>query len=94
MITADASRLPTASQQYNLVFLDAPYNKGLSEVALKSLSDKNWLAEGAWVLVELEKNEVLEHIPFFEQAPLSGRPCPASITTILPLTEFEVTDAI
>ena len=67
LITADASRLPTASQQYNLVFLDAPYNKGLSEVALKSLIDKNWLAEGAWVLVELEKNEVLEHIPFFEQ---------------------------
>ena len=69
LISADASRLPPAPRQYNLVFLDAPYNKGLSVAALRSLAEQGWLAEDALVLVELEKNEPLEmeSIPFFEQ---------------------------
>ena len=69
LISADASRLPTAPRQYNLVFLDAPYNRGLSVAALRSLAGQGWLAEDALVLVELEKNEPLEmeSIPFFEQ---------------------------
>ncbi len=69
LISADASRLPPAPRQYNLVFLDAPYNKGLSVAALQSLAGQGWLADGALVLVELEKNEPLEmeSIPFFEQ---------------------------
>ena len=69
LISADASRLPPAPRQYNLVFLDAPYNKGLSVAALQSLVGQDWLAEDALVLVELEKNEPLEmeSIPFFEQ---------------------------
>ena len=60
LISADASRLPTAPRQYNLVFLDAPYNRGLSVAALRSLAGQGWLAEDALVLVELEKNEPLE----------------------------------
>lgn len=69
LISADASRLPPAPRQYNLVFLDAPYNKGLSAAALQSLAVRGWLSDGALVLVELEKNEPLEiaDIPFFEQ---------------------------
>ena len=61
--------MPPAPRQYNLVFLDAPYNKGLSVAALRSLAEQGWLAEDALVLVELEKNEPLEmeSIPFFEQ---------------------------
>lgn len=67
LISADASRLPPAMRQYNLAFLDAPYNRGLSAAALKSLAGQGWLTDGALVLVEQEKNEALESIPFFEQ---------------------------
>ena len=67
LISADAANLPPAQKAYNLVFMDAPYNKGLSAAALKSLAEKGWLTPNAWVLVELEKNENLEDIPCFEQ---------------------------
>lgn len=67
LISADATNLPKTTKTYNLVFMDAPYNKGLSAAALKSLAEKGWLAPDAWVLVELEKDEVLENIPCFEQ---------------------------
>lgn len=67
LISADAANLPKAAKTYNLVFMDAPYNKGLSAAALKSLADKGWLAPNAMVLVELEKNEIIENIPYFDQ---------------------------
>lgn len=67
LISSDAANLSPAQKTYNLVFMDAPYNKGLSAAALKSLSERGWLAPNAWVLVELEKNENLEDIPCFEQ---------------------------
>lgn len=67
LILADAAKLPSAPKTYNLVFMDAPYNKGLSAAALKSLAERDWLAPNAWVLVELEKDEALENIPCFEQ---------------------------
>lgn len=71
LIAADASKLPPAGQKYNLVFLDAPYNKGLTAAALNSLSARGWLAPGALVLAELEKNEKLELPELFE--PLDER---------------------
>lgn len=67
LISADAANLPPTQKTYNLVFMDAPYNKGLSAAALKSLAEKGWLAPNAWVLVELEKDEALDNIPCFEQ---------------------------
>ena len=51
--------LPSAKEKYNLVFLDAPYEKGLSEPAIKELFDKDWLDESAVIVVETEKNENL-----------------------------------
>ena len=67
LISADAANLPPTQKTYNLVFMDAPYNKGLSAAALNSLAEKGWLAPNAWVLVELEKDEALDNIPCFEQ---------------------------
>ncbi len=60
VLKADACKLPKASEQYDLVFMDAPYNQGLSEKALLSMAEQGWLADGALVIVETEKNEVLE----------------------------------
>lgn len=62
----DASDLPQSAEKYDIVFMDAPYKKGLSEQALQQLSAKNWLAAGALVIVEVEKSENLNLPEDFE----------------------------
>lgn len=46
----------TPMSPYSLVFLDPPYNKGLAERALTSLTTGSWLAENAVVVVEEAAN--------------------------------------
>ena len=60
IVQADAQSLPRADAKYNLAFLDAPYNKGLTATALRSLHEKGWLAENALIVAETEKSEALE----------------------------------
>lgn len=60
IITANACRLGAAVQKYNLAFMDAPYNKGLSEQALEQLHHKGWLEKGALCLVEVENKEQID----------------------------------
>jgi 16S rRNA (guanine966-N2)-methyltransferase len=50
----DATRLGPAHpvEPFSLVFLDAPYGKGLAEQALASARDGGWLASGALIVVE------------------------------------------
>ena len=57
VIRTDIHHLPSSSQQYDIVFMDAPYHKGLSEIALENLADKQWLKKGALCMVEVEKTE-------------------------------------
>jgi 16S rRNA (guanine966-N2)-methyltransferase len=57
IIPGDATRLPTAPEPFDYVFLDAPYGSGLSGAALATLAEKNWLAQGAVVTVELAVRE-------------------------------------
>ena len=52
-----AENLPVAGEGYNLVFLDAPYAKNLSEPALDQLLQKKWLEQDALVVVETQKDE-------------------------------------
>lgn len=59
LLKADASRLPAAPAPFDIVFLDAPYNKGLSEKALSSLLAQNWLKDDSLVVVELAREEKL-----------------------------------
>ena len=66
IITADATKLGQNIQKYNLLFMDAPYHKGLSELALLSASQKGWLADGAICIVETEKKESLSIPTGFE----------------------------
>jgi 16S rRNA (guanine966-N2)-methyltransferase len=59
ILKADALKLPKASAKYNMVFMDAPYNKGFSEKALAQLVLGGWLADNALIIVETVKNESL-----------------------------------
>lgn len=57
IVKADVAHLPPAPQRYGLMFMDAPYNRGLSEVALCGLDRGGWLDNNALCMVEVEKNE-------------------------------------
>lgn len=63
----DAAALLPASRRYDVVFLDAPYKKGLSIRALSALREKNWLADGALCIVETERGEKLDIPDGFEK---------------------------
>lgn len=56
IIKADATRLPLLSDKFDVLFMDAPYNKGLTEKALEQI--KPYLNNGALCFVEIAKNEV------------------------------------
>lgn len=57
VVRADVAKLPSAPRQYDILFMDAPYNQGLSEVALQNLHTQNWLKDKALCMVEVEKTE-------------------------------------
>jgi len=56
VVKANALNFGKGQADINLVFLDPPYNKDLIEPTLKNLIDKQWLDDGAIVIVESEKN--------------------------------------
>ena len=60
VVKADVAHLPSASEQYDLLFMDAPYNKGLSETALIQLDKQGWLKPDALCMIEVEKNEQID----------------------------------
>lgn len=66
IITTDATKLPQTAEKYNLFFMDAPYKKGLSSLALQELLSKNYLEAGCLGLVEVEKSEEIEIPKAFE----------------------------
>lgn len=57
VITADATHLSQARRKYDLVFMDAPYAKGLTELALEQILEHGWLNERAICIVEVRKDE-------------------------------------
>ncbi len=67
ILRQDATNLGEAIKKYQLVFMDAPYNKGLSEQALQQLAQKKWLDNEALCVVELEKNENIIIPPSYKQ---------------------------
>lgn len=66
VIKADATRMPRARRKYGMVFMDAPYDKGLTEKALAELCSQGWLAEKALCIVEVKNNEKWELPTEFE----------------------------
>lgn len=57
IIRSDARLLGEAVSSYDVLFMDAPYLKGLTEPALEALLKGKWLNWGALCLIELEKDE-------------------------------------
>lgn len=58
-IKRDARLLPPTTKKYDLIFLDAPYNLGLSEPTLQNLIKQGYLAPTALIIVETAKDEEL-----------------------------------
>ena len=57
IIKADARNFVLGPNKYDVLFMDAPYNKGLTEPALVCAS--KFLQKNALCLIELHKDEVL-----------------------------------
>lgn len=67
VISADVSFLPAAKTKAGLAFMDAPYAKSLSSLALSRLDEKGWLEKNALCLVEMRRDEKLIPPPGFEK---------------------------
>ena len=57
VIKTDATHLPKARKQYDMVFMDAPYARNLTEQALQQLIKQGWLKEKALCIAEIRQDE-------------------------------------
>lgn len=57
VIARDAAKPGRPSAPCDILFLDAPYRKGLSEPVLNGLLDNGWLAQGGLVIVQTDPKE-------------------------------------
>jgi 16S rRNA (guanine966-N2)-methyltransferase len=67
VIKANATVLPRATGQFNVIFADAPYDKGLTEKVLQELILKNWPAENCLCIIEVRKDENIAVPDDYEQ---------------------------
>jgi len=58
--SCDLPKRSSHEKPATLCFLDPPYRKGYVEQALKSLTEKNWLAENCIIVAETEKEARVE----------------------------------
>ncbi len=56
-LNLDSTSLPKANKQYSLVFIDPPYHKNLTGKAMFSLTNGDWLADEAIIVIEQSKSE-------------------------------------
>lgn len=54
-LRADITNPPAAPAPVDLLFMDAPYQANLTDVALKALRQKGWLKEGTLCVIETAK---------------------------------------
>ena len=52
-----------ATQQFNIVFVDPPFRKGLLEPCCEQLETNNWLSENALIYIEREKELTQLRLP-------------------------------
>lgn len=65
-ICSDVAFLPQSSEGYDLIFSDAPYDKGLNEIAFETLLAKGFIKDGSFCLIETRHNEQLKMPQNFE----------------------------
>ena len=65
----DATKLGEAGtmQPFDLIFLDAPYGKGIGATALQSAAQGGWIREGAIAVLEERANAEIELPAVFEE---------------------------
>lgn len=57
IVKANATELPYSKRSFDMIFMDAPYQKGLTEKALEQLIQKKWLTAQTLIIVEIQKDE-------------------------------------
>lgn len=57
LLRADATQLPRAQYQCDVVFLDPPYSRNLLQPAIKSIIENNWVRVGGVIIAEHSKKE-------------------------------------
>ncbi len=64
LINGDALKyLSAEGTPHDVVFIDPPFRQGLLEQTCRLLEQNKWLAEGAMIYLEAEKEWPLSHIP-------------------------------
>lgn len=66
-LNADATNLPKAQKQYDIIFIDPPYFHAMADKTLISLSDKNWLAKDAIIMIEVGRKEDVKIPAYYEK---------------------------
>jgi len=56
-IWTNINLLPQAPESCDIIFIDPPYQKGLTEIALHHLNKKGWITTNSAIIVELAKIE-------------------------------------
>lgn len=59
VIKTDATKLYNIRENFDIIFMDAPYKKGLSEKALCEIVEKKWMAKNGICIVETANDESL-----------------------------------
>jgi len=57
MIRTDASNPAQAKEPFDLVFMDAPYKSGLTDISLNALAAKGWIKPSTVCVVEVSKSD-------------------------------------
>ena len=60
VVRASALKFGKGQADIDLVFMDPPYRQDLVEPTVDNLIDKNWLADGALVIIETERRLTLK----------------------------------
>lgn len=68
IVTQDAATFVPVGDPFDIVFCDAPYDRGLTRPVLDALAAGNALAGDAAIVVETGIDEALDPPPAFEQA--------------------------
>jgi len=60
VLRSDAQKLRNAKEQFDLIFIDPPYNKAVANKALVSLANREWLSDNAIIVIEMDAREELQ----------------------------------
>lgn len=65
-LAADATSLPKAEREYDIVLIDPPYFHQMADKSIVSLYNKGWLKEGAIVMLEVGRKEDVKIPEYYE----------------------------